>query len=103
MTKWLKPALLFGIVGVLHFVLSVAGVVLALPAAFDAQAGFWNAPVKITLVWIAAILLLPLELFSPKDLGYLEIGAISLLFGLAAAAITYAVGRARRAGRRPAG
>jgi hypothetical protein len=42
MRKWLKPALLFGLVGVLHFVLSVAGVVVALPAAFDAQAGFWN-------------------------------------------------------------
>jgi hypothetical protein len=36
MRKWRKPALLFGLVGVLHFVLSVAGIVVALPAAFDA-------------------------------------------------------------------
>jgi hypothetical protein len=82
MRKWLKPALLFGLVGVLHFVLSVAGIVVALPAAFDAQAGFWNAPVKITLAWTAAV---------------------SALFGIAAVLVTYAAGRGRRAGRRPAG
>ena len=93
----------FCAVSVLHFVLSVAGVVLALPAAFASQHGFWAAPIKITLAWTAAVLLAPLALVSPGDYGYLEIAAVSVLFGLAAAAITYAVGRARRAGRRPAG
>ena len=91
----------FCAVSVLHFVLSVAGVVLALPAAFAAQHGFWAAPVKITLAWTAAVLLAPLALVSPGDFGYPEIAAVSVLFGLAAVAITYAVGRARRAGRRP--
>ena len=101
--KWIKRAAVFGTVAVLHFVLSVAGTVLALPAAFDGQAGFWNAPVEITLVWIAAVLLFPYELFAPADVGYREIAALSVLFGLAAVLVTYAVGRARRAGRRPAG
>jgi len=87
----------FCAVSALHFVLSVAGVVLALPAAFDA------APAKVMLAWTAAVLLSPLTLVSPGDYGYLEIAAVSVLFGLAAAAVTYAVGRARRAGRRRAG
>jgi hypothetical protein len=99
----MRLLVVFLAVGALHFVLSVAGVVLALPAAFDAQHGFWAAPVKITLVWTAGVLLAPLALVSPRDFGYLEIGTVSVLFGLAAVAITYAVGRARRAGRRPAG
>jgi len=94
----------FCAVSVLHFVLSVAGVVLALPAAFASQHGFWAAPVKITLAWVAGVLLAPLALLPPpRDIGYPEIAAVSVLFGLAAVAITYAVGRARRAGRRPAG
>jgi hypothetical protein len=94
----------FCAVTVLHFVLSVAGVVLALPAAFAYQHGFWAAPVKITLAWTAGVLLAPLTLLpSPRDIGYPEIAAVSVLFGVAAAAITYAVGRARRADRRRGG
>ena len=99
----MKSVALFCAVSILHFTLSVAGVVLALPAAFDAQAGFWAAPVKISLAWIAAVLLAPLALVGAKDFGFLEIAAVSVLFGLAAVAITYAAGRARRAGRHPAG
>jgi hypothetical protein len=93
----------FCAVSVLHFALSVVGTVVALPAAFAAQHGFWAAPVKITLAWTAAVLLSPLALISPRDYGTLEIAVVSVLVGLAAAAITYAVGRARRAGRRPGG
>ena len=95
--------IVFCAVSVLHFVLSVAGVVLALPAAFAYQHGFWAAPVKITLAWIAGVLLAPIPLFSPRrDFGYPEIAAVSVLFGLAAVAITCVVGRARRASSRRA-
>ena len=93
----MKPAAVFGIVALLHFVLSVAGTVLALRAAFDAK------PVEVILTWTAAVLLSPLSLLSRGDFGYLEIVAVSVLFGLAAVLVTYAAGRARRAGRRPAG
>jgi hypothetical protein len=90
--------IVFCAVSVIHFVLCVAGVVLALPAAFAYQHGFWAAPVKITLAWIGGVLIAPIGLFSsPHEVfGYLEIAEVSVLFGLAAAAITYAVGRARR-------
>ena len=98
-----RPLAVFCAVSILHFVLSVAGVLLALPAAFAWQEGFWTAPVKITLAWTASVLLAPLALVSPGDFGYLEIGALSVLFGVVAAALTYAVGRARRAARRRAG
>lgn len=56
---------LFTIVAVLHFVMSVVGVVVALPAAFDTQAGFWAAPGKALLAWIAGILLAPLAWAQP--------------------------------------
>ena len=99
----MRSLVVFCVVSVLHFVLSVAGVVLALPAAFAYQHGFWAAPVKITLVWIAGVLLTPIGLFSsPREVfGYLEIAAVSVLFGLAAVAIVHVVARARRANRRP--
>ena len=98
----MRSLVVFCVVSVLHFVLSVAGVVLGLPAAFAAQQGFWTAPVKITLVWTAGVLLAPLALLPPPgDFGYPEIAAVSVLFGLAAVAIAYAVARARRASRRP--
>lgn len=79
----MKRATVFGIVALLHFVLSVAGTVLALPAAFDEK------PVQVILAWTAAVLLSPLALLSPGDFGYLEIAAVSVLFGLAAAAIAH--------------
>ena len=98
----MRSLVVFCVVSVLHFVLSVAGVVLALPAAFAYQHGFWAAPVKITLAWTAGVLLAPIPLFSPRgDFGYPEIAAVSVLFGLAAVAIANAVARARRASRRP--
>ena len=98
----MRSLVVFCVVSVLHFVLSVAGVVLALPAAFAYQHGFWAAPVKITLAWTAGVLLAPIPLFSPRgDFGYPEIAAVSVLFGLAAVAIGNAVARARRANRRP--
>jgi len=50
-----------GIAG-LHFVLSVAGTVLALRAALDTQAGFWAAPGMATLAYVSEVLLSPLYL-----------------------------------------
>jgi hypothetical protein len=73
----MRSLVVFCMVSVLHFVLSVAGTVVALPAA-------------------------PLALLPPRrDFGYPEIAAVSVLFGLAGVAIAYAVARARRASRRP--
>jgi hypothetical protein len=88
----MRSLALFVAVAVMHFALSVAGVVVALPAAFDMQAGeFWATPGKATLAWLAGILLAPLALarpfLPPGGPGYVEIGAVSALFGAAAVAI----------------
>jgi hypothetical protein len=45
----MRTLALFSVVAVLHFVLSVAGVLAVLPAAFETQAGFWAAPGKAIL------------------------------------------------------
>jgi hypothetical protein len=91
-----RSPVLFCVVAAVHFVLSVAGTVLALPAAFALQQGFWTAPVKIALAWTAGILLSPLMLVPVRgDFGYLEIGAVSVLFGLAAVALAHIVRRLR--------
>jgi hypothetical protein len=90
-----RRLVLFCTVAAFHFVLSVTGSVLALPAAFAAQTGFWTAPVKITLAWTAGVLLWPLTLVpsihARGNFGYAEIGAVSVLFGLAAVALVHAV------------
>ena len=46
----MRTLTLFSVVAVLHFVLSVVGVLAALPAAFETQTGFWAAPGKAILV-----------------------------------------------------
>jgi hypothetical protein len=84
---------LFVIVSVLHFVLSVAGVIVALPAAFAFQSGgFWASPGKVLLAWIAAGLLAPLTWVQPllpqgARGGYAEIAVASVLFGAAAVGV----------------
>lgn len=93
---------IFLVVAVVHFVLSVAGVVVALPAAFDTQAGFWAAPGKATLAWSAAVLLAPLAWIRPllpeaSRYGYAEIALVSVLFGAAAVGVA----RLRRIVRDP--
>jgi hypothetical protein len=80
---------LFLLVALSHFVVSVAGVLVALPAAFDTQAGFWEAPGKAALAWISAALLAPLDWLQPlwparSGFGYVDIAVISILFGAAA-------------------
>jgi hypothetical protein len=83
---------LFSVIAVLHFVLSVAGILAALPAGFDAQAGFWAAPGKAILVWTSTALLAPLDwirLLLPvrSNFGYSEIAVISVLYGAAAVGV----------------
>ena len=85
----MRTLALFCVVAVLHFVLSVVGILAVLPAAFDTQAGFWAAPGKAILAWTAAALLAPLGWARPllperAGFGYIEIAAVSVLFGLAA-------------------
>lgn len=87
----------------LHFVLSVAGSVLALRAAFDTQVGFWAAPGAATLAYLSAILLAPLELVRvilPAEWrgGYAEIATVSILFGAVAVGILH-LSRALRSRR----
>ena len=86
----LRSLAVFSIVGTLHFVLSVTGLLLALPAGFETQggAGFWAAPGKSLLAWMAAVLLAPLALLPQgHQFGFLEIAAVSALFGLVAVAL----------------
>jgi hypothetical protein len=84
---------LFLTVAVLHFVLSVAGLLVALPAGFETQGvGFRAAPGKSLLAAIAAVLLAPLAWLQPllperAGFSYVEIAAVSAFFGVAAVAL----------------
>jgi len=82
-------------VAVLHFVVSVAGVIFALPAAFD---GFAVSPGKTVLAWTAAVLLAPLPWLG-RDFGYGEIAALSALYGFAAVSVVRLVATWRAARR----
>jgi len=88
----LRSAAVFSIVSALHFFLSVLGLLFVLPAAFETQggAGFWAAPGKSLLAGMTAVLLAPLS-FIPAGAGsgYLEIAAVSALFGLGAAGLHF--------------
>ena len=86
----LRSAAVFAIVSALHFFLSVLGLLFVLPAAFETQggAGFWAAPVKSLLAWLPTVLLAPLALLpAGHPLGFFEIAAVSVLFGLGAVAL----------------
>jgi hypothetical protein len=84
--------MVFSIASALHFFLSVLGLLFVLPAAFETQggSGFWAAPGKSLLAGMAGILLAPLA-FLPAGAGfnYLEIAAVSVMFGLAAVGLHY--------------
>ena len=98
----LRSLTVFSIVGALHFFLSVLGLLFVLPAAFETQggAGFWAAPGKSLLATMTAVLLLPLGLIPfGAGSGYLEIAAVSTMFGLAAVGLHY-LWRASRGQRR---
>ena len=82
--------MVFSIVGALHFSLSVLGLLFVLPAAFETQggSGFWAAPGKSLLAGMTGVLLAPLALIpAGPGFGHLEIVAVSVLFGLAAAGL----------------
>jgi len=90
----MRSAVLFLIVATVHFVLSVVGVVVSLPAAFDTQVGFWAAPGKASLALLSAILLAPLAWAQPflpvsTGTGYIEIAFVSVLFGAAAVGVVH--------------
>ena len=80
---------------VLHFAVSVAGAIFALPAAFD---GFAVSPGKTLLAWMAAVLLAPLPWLG-RDYGYAEIAVLSVLYGFAAVSAVRLVAKWRAARR----
>lgn len=85
----MRTLAVFLLVTILHFVVSVAGIVVALPAAFETQAGFWAAPGEAVLAWTSGVLLAPLAWVQPllpkhASFGFGEIFAVSILFGIAA-------------------
>ena len=83
----LRSLAVFAIVSTLHFFLSVLGLAFILPAAFETQggAGFWAAPGKSMLAWMANVLLAPLWFLPARAaFGFLHVAAVSVLFGLAA-------------------
>lgn len=92
-----RRALLAVFVGVaaLHFVLSVAGQVLALRVAFDSQPGGAPKLLETAVVRLAELLLSPLiviphvvpGLSTPS--GYLETAVTSASFGIAAAGMLW--------------
>ena len=86
-----------------HFVLSAAGSVLALRAAFEAQGGFWDAPLLASLAHLAALLLAPLRIVRPLlppswHGGFGEIAAVSVFIAAAAVALMHAARKLRRRG-----
>ena len=86
----LRSLAVFSIVSALHFFLSVLGLLFVLPAAFETQggAGFWAAPGKSLLAGMTTVLLAPLNFIPARaGFGYLEIAAVSALFGLGAAGV----------------
>jgi hypothetical protein len=95
----LRSLAVFSIVGALHFFLSVLGLLFVLPAAFETQggSGFWAAPGKSLLAGMATVLLAPLG-FIPAGpgFGFLEIAAVSAMFGLGAVGLYQLWGMVRR-------
>ncbi|MDH4172447.1 MAG: hypothetical protein OEZ09_01695 [Betaproteobacteria bacterium] len=86
-----------------HFVLSAAGTVLALRAAFETQASFWDAPLLASLAHLSALLLAPLKLVRPLlppswHGGFGEIAVVSVLVAAAAVALMHAARTLRRRG-----
>ena len=100
----MRALAIFCVVAILHFALSVAGIAVALPAAFAYQEGFWKAPGQITLAYVGGFLLAPLGWVLPAgyDWGFTEVAALSAVFGLGAVMLARLVARRRAARRTPA-
>ena len=107
MTRRLALLAVFVGVAALHFVLSVAGQVLALRVAFDSQPGGTPKPLETAVVRLAELLLAPLiviqhvapGLSTPS--GYLETAVTSASFGIAATGMLWLVRRRPAVRRRP--
>ena len=57
---------------------------MVLPAGFESQGvGFWAAPGKLALVWIASVLLAPVAWLRGSEFGFADIAVASVLFGAA--------------------
>ena len=100
----LRSLTVFSIVSTLHFFLSVLGLLFVLPAAFETQggSGFWAAPGKSLLAGMTGVLLAPLALIpAGPGFGYLEIVAVSAMFGGAATVLDYSWRRLRLPRSRP--
>ena len=82
--------LIFFSVAIAHFVLSLVGFSMALPAAFATQGGqgFWAAPGKVILASIGGVLLAPVVWLRGSQFEIIDIALGSVLFG--AAAVTLA-------------
>ena len=99
MARRLATLAVFVVVAALHFVLSVAGQVLALRVAFDSQPGGTPRPLEAAVVRLAELLLAPLiviqhvapRLSTPS--GYLETAVTSASFGVAAAGMLWLLRR----------
>ena len=80
--------LLFAVIVVAHFVLSVMGQAVALRVAFDTAPGGTGRPLDVSVVRAAEILLAPLLLIRwlipNHSVDYPEIAATSVGFGAAA-------------------
>jgi hypothetical protein len=98
-----RAILVFSLVAVLHFALSIAGFLLVLPAAFETQGvGFWAAPGKMTLIAIASLLLAPAAWIWGSGYEIPHVAAVSALFGAAAVLLTRLwAGARRRCAARP--
>ncbi len=103
----MRSLTVFLTVTALHSVLSVAGAVLSLRAAFDTQVSWRAAPGEAAITWLSAALLAPLayaQRFLPphwrSDTGYPEIVAVSAGFGAAAVGLLQ-LWRAWRSRREP--
>jgi len=107
MARRLATLAVFVVVAALHFVLSVAGQVLALRVAFDSQPGGTPKPLETAVVRLAELLLAPLiviqnvapRLSTPS--GYLETAVTSASFGIAATGMLWLVRRRPAVRRRP--
>ena len=83
----------------LHFVLSVAGQVLALRVAFDSQPPGTPRPLEAAIVRLAELLLAPLNVIQhvapglSTPSGYLETAVTSASFGIAAAGMLWLLRR----------
>ena len=91
----MQLVIIFAVVALLHFIVSVAGILFTLPVAFDVRGGLAPEPGKAMLVWLSSLLLAPLAWLSPLlppglGLGYGEIAIVSAMFGVGAVALAHA-------------